>query len=176
MRLFRAAEIIADGIEKKLRYYDPLPEHWRCLRTNNPVERLMREIWRRTRVAPGWPHSAYACGRPPAACRSNQAGHETFPPDESPGLVIFCWPIDVFLSGPNRGCIALDRQGECRGAQPVATFALPRSLVKTPDARSAEIGRSYLEGCDRPTRSRASTMCSSIARLASSGFRSRIAA
>jgi putative transposase len=31
------------------------PEHWRCLRTNNPLERLMREIRRRTRVAGSFP-------------------------------------------------------------------------------------------------------------------------
>ena len=30
-------------------------EHWRCLRTNNPLERLMREISRRTRVAGAFP-------------------------------------------------------------------------------------------------------------------------
>src|SRR5579863_3638791 len=30
-------------------------EHWRCLRTNNPLERLMREIRRRTRVVAAFP-------------------------------------------------------------------------------------------------------------------------
>jgi putative transposase len=31
------------------------PEHWRCLRTNNLLERLMREIRRRTRVVGAFP-------------------------------------------------------------------------------------------------------------------------
>ena len=44
MRLARAAEIVEAGIDKTLSYYAMPPEHWRCLRTNNPLERLMREI------------------------------------------------------------------------------------------------------------------------------------
>ena len=35
--------------------YDLLPEHWRCLRTNIPPERPMREIRRRTRVVGSFP-------------------------------------------------------------------------------------------------------------------------
>jgi transposase-like protein len=50
MRLARAAEIVEAGIDETLSYYELPPEHWRCLRTNNPLERLMREIRRRTLV------------------------------------------------------------------------------------------------------------------------------
>jgi transposase-like protein len=42
MPLARAAEIVKDGIDETLSYYTMLPEHWRSLRTNNPLERLMR--------------------------------------------------------------------------------------------------------------------------------------
>jgi putative transposase len=38
------AEIVDAGIDETLSYYAMSPEHWRCLRTNNPLERLMREI------------------------------------------------------------------------------------------------------------------------------------
>jgi transposase-like protein len=55
MKLAKAAEIVAGGIEETLSYYALPPEHWRCLRTNNPLERLMREIRRRTRVVGAFP-------------------------------------------------------------------------------------------------------------------------
>ncbi len=55
MRLARAAEIVEAGIDETLSYYSMPPEHWRSLRTNNPLERLMREIRRRTRVVGAFP-------------------------------------------------------------------------------------------------------------------------
>lgn len=44
MRLARAAEIVESGIDERLTYYAMPAEHWRSLRTNNSVERLMRFI------------------------------------------------------------------------------------------------------------------------------------
>ena len=44
-----------NGIDEMLSYYSMPPELWRCLRTNNPLERLMREIRRRTRVVGAFP-------------------------------------------------------------------------------------------------------------------------
>jgi putative transposase len=44
MKLAKTAEIVANGIGETLSHYHLPPEHWRCLRTNNPMERLMREI------------------------------------------------------------------------------------------------------------------------------------
>ena len=55
MRLAKAAVIVENGIDETLSYYNMPPEHWRCLRTNNPLERLMREIRRRTRVVGAFP-------------------------------------------------------------------------------------------------------------------------
>src|SRR6266568_2302556 len=55
MRLARAAEIVESGIDETLSYYSMPSEHWRCLRTNSPLERLMREIRRRTRVVGAFP-------------------------------------------------------------------------------------------------------------------------
>jgi len=55
MKLAKAAAIMREGIEETLSYMAFPPEHWRCLRTNNPLERLNREIRRRTRVVGAFP-------------------------------------------------------------------------------------------------------------------------
>ena len=55
MKLARAAEIVAAGVDETLSYYVMPPEHWRCVKTNNPLERLMREVRRRTRVVGAFP-------------------------------------------------------------------------------------------------------------------------
>ena len=38
-----------------LAYYDFPSEHWRRIRTNNPLERILREVRRRTRVVGAFP-------------------------------------------------------------------------------------------------------------------------
>lgn len=55
MRLGNAARIVEQGATETLSYYDFPSQHWRSLRTNNPLERLMREIRRRTRVVGAFP-------------------------------------------------------------------------------------------------------------------------
>jgi putative transposase len=54
-KLARAAEMVAAGVEETLSYYAMPSEHWRSIKTNNPLERLMREIRRRTRVVGAFP-------------------------------------------------------------------------------------------------------------------------
>lgn len=55
MRLAKAADIVRDGIHETLRYLAFPREHWRRIRTNNPLERINREIRRRTRVVGAFP-------------------------------------------------------------------------------------------------------------------------
>jgi len=55
MKLRKAAQKIRDGAEETFRYYHFPTEHWRQLRTNNMLERVMREIRRRTRVVGCFP-------------------------------------------------------------------------------------------------------------------------
>lgn len=55
MKLPAAAQLIETSIEETLSYYTYPSEHQRSLRTNNPLERVMREIRRRTRVVGAFP-------------------------------------------------------------------------------------------------------------------------
>src|SRR5438552_19043738 len=54
-RMTKAAELVEGGIEETLAYYAFPEEHWRRIRTNNPLERILREIRRRTRVVGAFP-------------------------------------------------------------------------------------------------------------------------
>ena len=55
LRLIRAAELVEAAVEETLTYYGFPEEHWRRIRTNNPLERILREIRRRTRVVGAFP-------------------------------------------------------------------------------------------------------------------------
>jgi putative transposase len=75
MKLRDAGELTEAGIEETLSYYEFPREHWRCLRTNNPLERLMREIRRRTRVVGAFPDGRSALMLVAARLRYVAASH-----------------------------------------------------------------------------------------------------
>ena len=56
MKLKEAARRVEDGTEETLTYCDFPSEHWTRIRTNNVIERLNREIRRRTRVIGTFPN------------------------------------------------------------------------------------------------------------------------
>lgn len=60
MKLSKAAGKVDFMIHETLAYYNFPQKHWQKLRTSNPLERIMREIRRRTRVVGAFPdgHSA----------------------------------------------------------------------------------------------------------------------
>ena len=62
MKLKEAAKKVEDGIEETLTYCDFPSEHWTRIRTNNVIERLNREIRRRTRVVGTFPDGNSAAG------------------------------------------------------------------------------------------------------------------
>ncbi len=55
MKLKKAAEKVAESVAETLTYYRFPSEHHRQIRTNNMLERVMREIRRRTRVVGAFP-------------------------------------------------------------------------------------------------------------------------
>jgi len=55
MKLKKSAQLVTEGCHETLSYYSFPREHWRSLRTNNPLERIMKEIRRRTRVVGSFP-------------------------------------------------------------------------------------------------------------------------
>ena len=61
--LTRAAELVEMAVEETLAYFAFPEEHWRRIRTNIPLERILREIRRRTRVVGAFSISAHPCRR-----------------------------------------------------------------------------------------------------------------
>jgi putative transposase len=55
LRLEKAATLVEESVSETLSYMHFPSEHWRRIRTNNPLERIMREIRRRTRVVGAFP-------------------------------------------------------------------------------------------------------------------------
>ena len=54
-RMGAAAELVQSGVQETLTYYAFPDIHWQKIRTNNPLERIMKEIRRRTRVVGAFP-------------------------------------------------------------------------------------------------------------------------
>ncbi len=55
MKLGKAADLVEGSIEETLTFYRFPDNHWVRIRTNNPMERIIREIRRRTRVVGAFP-------------------------------------------------------------------------------------------------------------------------
>lgn len=65
MKLIKAADLVQQAVPETLTYYRYPDTHGRRVRTNNPLECIMREICRRTRIVGAFPdgHSALMlCG------------------------------------------------------------------------------------------------------------------
>ena len=76
LKLNKASKLVEQGAFETLSYYAFSSQHWRSLRTNNPLERLMCEIRRRTRFvgAFGRPISGDAGSGKIKACAGTKWG------------------------------------------------------------------------------------------------------
>jgi transposase-like protein len=54
-KMTKAAELVETSVHETLTYYAFPDIHWQKIRTNNPLERIMKEIRRRTRVVGAFP-------------------------------------------------------------------------------------------------------------------------
>ena len=54
-KMTKAADLVEQAVHETLTYYAFPDIHWQKIRTNNPLERIMREIRRRTRVVGAFP-------------------------------------------------------------------------------------------------------------------------
>jgi len=73
MKLKKAAQKVRDAANETLAYMAFPPEFWRCIRTNNPMERILREVRRRTRVVGSFPDGQSALMLVAARLRHIQA-------------------------------------------------------------------------------------------------------
>ena len=55
MKLRAAAELVENSMHETLAYYAYPPQHWLKIKTNNPMERLLKEARRRTKVVGAFP-------------------------------------------------------------------------------------------------------------------------
>jgi transposase-like protein len=74
-RMRKVAELVETGVAETLAYYAFPEPHWRRIRTNNPLERIIREIRRRTRVVGAFPDGESALNLAAARLRHIAGTH-----------------------------------------------------------------------------------------------------
>ena len=72
-KMGKAADLVEQAVQETLTYYGFPDIHWQKIRTNNPLERIMKVIRRRTRVVGAFPDSQ-SCLNLPAARLRHVAG------------------------------------------------------------------------------------------------------
>ena len=74
-KLRKATELVERSVVETLSYYAFPEPHWRRIRTNNPLERIIREIRRRTRVVGSFPDGESALNLAAARLRHIAGTH-----------------------------------------------------------------------------------------------------
>ena len=104
-RMNTAADLVERSVSETLTYYTFPDIHWQKIRTNNPLERIMQEIRRRTRVVGAFP-DGQSCLNLAAARLSGlgmvaSAAHEIFGVSASPNS-----PLQFLRNPSRRDCCA----------------------------------------------------------------------
>jgi len=81
MNLTRAADLVANHGQETLTYFAFPSNHWRQIKTNNPLERIIREIRRRTHVVGAFPDGHSALMLVAARLRLSALGKAALPCD-----------------------------------------------------------------------------------------------
>ncbi len=98
----RAADLVEASIAETFGYYAFPEEHWRRIRTNKPLERILREIRRRTRVVGAFPDGQAALNLAAARLR-HVAGTEWSTITRS--YLVARWSLGAFERlDEGRGC------------------------------------------------------------------------
>ena len=71
-RMNAAADLVERSVQETLTYYAFPDIHWQKIRTNNPLERIMREIRRRTRVVGAFPDGQSCLNLAAARCGTSR--------------------------------------------------------------------------------------------------------
>lgn len=82
MKHAKAADLLEQSTSEKVTYYYYPDTHWRRIRNNNQLERIMREIRWRTRVVDAFPDGQSAlmlCANRPRHIARIKMGYETLP-------------------------------------------------------------------------------------------------
>lgn len=92
MKLLKASQKVREGIRETLTYMDFPMEHWTRIRTNNTLERLNKEIKRRTKVVGAFPDGESAlmlvCARLRHVASSNWGGKRYLNMDHLKELIL----------------------------------------------------------------------------------------
>ena len=89
VKLKEAAKKVQDGVEETLTYCEFPYEHWTRIRTNNVIERLNREIRRRTREVGTFPDGNSALmSVQNSIAYDTHTGYSVWPP--------FIWKVGVY--------------------------------------------------------------------------------
>ena len=145
MKLKEAAKKVEDGIEETLTYCDFPSEHWTRIRTNNVIERLNREIRRRTRVVGTFPDGNSALMLVCARLRhvaGTQVGQQKIYEHEAPGdgagrrlhcrLTSFSRSLQIILRINLDGTIILRINLDGTNSGVYRLFGFPRDIINHP--------------------------------------------